>query len=510
VYCGPIDSEERFRRAAARNVKDDAVSLLILARCARAFLLILVASVALVAVGGCQSTESPQNSLPMASAQQAVAPPQGLLISPVAYVEPAPSAPPARLDCDDLFAGEKELNAKALVAEVLRRNPTLEAMAAAWQAAVARYPQAVSLEDPMLSLAMGPGTFGDPNHDVAWMIEGSQKIPWHGKREARGQEAQAEAAAARAELDAAALKLVESTKLALADYYLAARGLALNSEALSIMGSFREDADARYRANMVTQLDILQADLELNELRRRRFELERMNRVAIARINTLLHRPPDAHLPAAPSHLPEATAVAPLDVTQSLAMARRPDLRAAGAQVQTEQAKVELAELDYNPDLDIVARYDAFWQKADRNLAPMVGVNLNVPLDNARRRAAIREAQWRLDQRRAEYQAKVDEIRGDLTADYQQLDESRRAVELLSQKAVPIAEDNLTSARGNYTAGKLDFLRLLESERQTIMLQEKKEQATADSYRALATYEHAAGGLLPQSPAAEVIPPGRQ
>jgi outer membrane protein TolC len=357
---------------------------------------------------------------------------------------------------------------------------------------------------------MGPGTFGDPNHDVAWMIEGSQKIPWHGKREARGQEAQAEAAVARWQLDDASLKIVESTKLALADYYLAARGLVLNSQSNELMRSFREDADARYRANLVTQQDILQADLELSELRRRQFELERMNRVAIARINTLLHRPPDARLPAAPSRLPELTAVAPLDIAQSLAAARRPDLMALGSMVQAEQAKVELAELDYSPDLDVVARYDAFWQKADRNLAPMVGVNLNVPLDNARRRAAVREAQWRVDQRRAEYQAKLDEIHGDLAADYQQLKETGRTIELLSQKAGPIAQDNLTSARGNYTAGKLDFLRLLEAERQTIMLQEKTEQALADRYRALATYERAAGGPLPQPSAGEPIPPGRR
>ncbi|HKD37377.1 MAG TPA: TolC family protein, partial [Pirellulales bacterium] len=360
---------------------------------------------------------------------------------------------------------------------------------AAWQAAVARYPQAVSFEDPMLSLAMGPGTFGDPNHDVAWMIEGSQKIPWHGKREARGQQAQAEAAAARWELDDAALKIVESTKLALADYYLAARGLALNSQSLELMRSFREDANARYRANLVTQQDILQADLELSELGRRQFELDRMNRTAVARINTLLHRPPDARLPAAPDHLPAAAAVSPPEVTQLLAAARRPDLMVIGAEVQAERAKVELAELDYNPDLDVVARYDAFWQKADRNLAPMVGVNMNVPLDNARRRAAIRETQWRLDQRRAEFQSKLDEIRGELAADYQQLEETRRTAELLSEKSVPIAQDNLTSARGNYSAGKLDFLRLLEAERQTILLQDKKEQALADWYRALAAYE---------------------
>ena len=97
----------------------------------------------------------------------------------------SPPSPPTEVGnrCDDdPFLGRIELDPEALVAAVRERNPSLAAMSAAWQAAVERYPQAIALEDPQLSTAMGPGTFGDPNHDVAWMIEGSQKFPWPGKR----------------------------------------------------------------------------------------------------------------------------------------------------------------------------------------------------------------------------------------------------------------------------------------------------------------------------------------
>ncbi len=472
---------------------------------------------------GCQTNRNETIGPIKLTDQPRVAPARQTDVLPVAYLQGGGSAatsastngePPApvrvaRQPCaDDLFAGAAELDPDQLVAEVLRRNPSLEAMVGAWQAAVARYPQVVSLEDPMLSLAMGPGTFGDPNHDVAWMIEGSQKIPWCGKRELRGRLAQAEASAAHWEVDDATLKLAEATKTALADYYLADRGLAFNAEGLRLMQSFREDADARYRNNLVTQQDILQADLELSELRRRQFELERMRRVAVARLNTLLHRLPDARLPA-PGRLPEGGKVAALEAIEPLAAARRPDLMALAARVQAEQAAVGLAERDYYPDLNFIGRYDAFWQKADKQLAPMVGVNMNVPLDNPRREGAVREAQFRLNQRRAEYEARLDEIRNDLTAAYQQLEESRRAIELYRDRALPVAEDNLTSARANYSAGKIDFLRLIEAERQLVVIREKREQAVADYYRAMADYERAAGGPVLQAPASELIPPGK-
>ncbi len=397
----------------------------------------------------------------------------------------------------DPLLSQRELEPNQLVAEVLRRNPSLEAMTSAWQAAAARYPQVVSLEDPMLMLAMGPGTFGDPNHDVAWMVEGSQKIPWCGKRPLRGQQAGAEASAARADVDDAELRLVQTTRLALLDYYLVRRNLELNVTGLRLAHGFRDTADSHYRHNLVTQQDILQADLELGELQRRKFELERMDRVAQARINTLLHRGADLPLPPPPARLPPPLLPPPLEVAQQLAAERRPDLMALGARVHAEQTAVAIAERDYYPDVTVIGRYDGFWQGVDRRLAPMVGVNFNVPLDNDRRRAAIREAQFRANQRRAEYEAKLDEIHGDVTAAYQELEESRRVIEIFAKTILPVAEQSLESAQANYTANKIDFLRLIEAQRQVVTLREKREEAIADYHRRLAELERATGGPLP-------------
>ena len=276
----------------------------------------------------------------------------------------APPPPEAGDHCDDdPFAGQTQLDPDLLVAAVRERNPSLAAMSAAWQAAAERYPQAISLEDPQLTLAMGPGTFGDPTHDVAWMVEGSQKLPWPGKRDLRGQKAQAEASAARLDLDDAEVRLVAATRTALWDYYLVRRQEELNAENRVAVGHFRDTAQSKYRANQVTQQDVLEADVELAEIERRQFELNRMDTVAVARINTLLHRAADHPLPPPPSRPPMVdSAPPPVAWLQQFAAERRPDLASIGAQLRAEQAAVDLACRDYYPDLDVVARYDAFWQ----------------------------------------------------------------------------------------------------------------------------------------------------
>jgi outer membrane protein TolC len=463
------------------------------------------------------------NSPAVAATNQTPAPATGVLpaayqvaengSAPTAAAPPVPPSPEAGDRCDDdPFAGQKELDPDALVAAVRERNPSLAAMSAAWQAAVERYPQAIALEDPQLSTAMGPGTFGDPTHDVAWMVEGSQKLPWPGKRDLRGQKAQAEASAARLDLDDAEVRLVATTRSALWDYYLVRRQEELNAENRVAVGHFRDTAQSKYRANQVTQQDVLEADVELAEIERRQFELNRMDTVAVARINTLLHRAADHPLPPPPSHPPTVdSAPPPIAWLQQFATEHRPDLASIGAELRAELAAVDLAQRDYYPDLDVVARYDGFWQHADRPLAPMVGVNMNVPLDNARRQAAIRETSVRVEQRRWEYESRLDEIHSEVQTAYAQLVETDKVLAVYRRTILPAARQYADSAQGNYTANTLDFLHLIDAQRRLIQLREQFEEAVAEREQRWAEMERAAGGPLPPAPSSEAIPapPGK-
>jgi outer membrane protein TolC len=426
----------------------------------------------------------------------------------VAYRQPVVSQVVETMQPADPVDAQGELQLEPLVGEVLARNPSLWAMTAAWQAAAQRYPQVVSLDDPMLGWMLGPGSWGSDEVSSAYMIEASQKLPWPGKRQLRGQVARAGAAAARLDIGDAQLRLVESAKLAYFDYYLAQRELELNDRSARIMQEFRETASAKYRAALVTQQDVLQADVELAELTRRRFEAERMQQIAAARINTLLHREADRPLPPPPAQLDSPEAAPPAEVLQQFAIERRPDLAAIGARIREEQASAALAAREFYPDLEIVARYDAFWQETP--LRPMVGMNLNVPIQRDRRRAAVREALFRANQRRAEFEQQIASIRNDVQAAHARLVESRRVVELYRQTLLPVADQNVASARSGYVAAKVDFLRLIEAQRQLIMLQERSYEAQTDYHRRVAELERLVGGPLPEVQSESVpAPPPR-
>src|SRR5262249_53717766 len=139
-----------------------------------------------------------------------------------------------------------ELSEQELIDQVLARNPSLAQMTAAWEAASARYPQVISFDDPMFGFMAAPGSLGSNSVEIGYRVEISQKLPFCGKRQLRGQSAEAEASAAGHDIDDMRLQLVESTRSALADYYLAGRALAVNAEGLRLLRSFRDRARERY------------------------------------------------------------------------------------------------------------------------------------------------------------------------------------------------------------------------------------------------------------------------
>src|SRR5262245_34719469 len=76
---------------------------------------------------------------------------------------------------DPEVAPAPELSVEALVEQVLARNPSLAQMTAAWEAATARYPQAIALDDPMFTAWAGPASIGSRDVDFAYRLELSQK-----------------------------------------------------------------------------------------------------------------------------------------------------------------------------------------------------------------------------------------------------------------------------------------------------------------------------------------------
>src|SRR5262249_15485543 len=230
--------------------------------------------------------------------------------------EPAPAPRPAELSVD------------VLIREVLERNPSLAQMEAAWQAASARVPQVMSLDDPMFGTALAPAAWGSREVNGGYRIELSQKFPFPGKLRLRGENARLEAGAAGSDVDDMRLALIELTKQAYVDYYLAHRARTVNEENLKLLLGLRKKAQTRAVNLLKHCQEVRQTEIELGRQRERLLELEQNRKVALARLNTLMSRPPEETLPPPPERLEVGLALAPVERLRESALARRPDLQA--------------------------------------------------------------------------------------------------------------------------------------------------------------------------------------
>jgi outer membrane protein TolC len=395
-----------------------------------------------------------------------------------------------------------ELTVESVVEEVLARNPQLAQMAAAAQAAAARYPQVTSLDDPMFAATIGTGTIApdDPGIHFAYRLELAQKYPWPGKRALRGQNALSEAEAAANDVEDMRLQLIESAKAAFYDYYLVERGVEVNAEGLRLLERFREIAQAYYehptKERKTSLQDVYQADVEIGRQRARRLALERMRQVTGARINTLMHVPPDAPVPPPPKELRAGDALPDAPTLRALALARRPDLLALANRVRAEEAALRLACKEFYPDFEPFVMYDRFMGNNETNadLATMVGVRVNLPVRRDRRYAVVAEARARVAQRRAELDRQTDQVNFQVEEAYAQVRESDQAVRLYREKILPDARQNVAAARPAYESGLIPAVSYVEAQRSYVELQDRFYDVVAESFRRRAALERAVGG----------------
>jgi outer membrane protein TolC len=423
----------------------------------------------------------------------------GANIEQVSMQEPASSETPwhPAIMESSAFSEDDELSIETLVDHVLARNPTLAQMTAAWQAASARYAQATSLDDPMFGTVIGPASIGSNDVEFAYRVEASQKLPFCGKLRLRGEAATAESAAAHSDLDDMRLQLIESAKSAFYDYYLVYRALAVNEESLQLLRDTRRTAEDRFRTGLSLQQDVLQADVEIGRQQQRTLALERMRRVVQARLNTLMHFVPDRPLPRPPSTMELAGTLPDVTVLREQAVGQRPDLRALADRIEADRALLGLAYKEYGPDFEVMAAYDAFWQPEERDLRPMVGVRLNVPIRQQRRNAAVAEMRARLGQRSAELASRTDQVNLQVQEAYERVIESERAVRLFNDTILPAATENVNAARSSYIAARISLMSLIDAQRSLVDLRDGYYETMAEYYRRRATLERVIGSALP-------------
>jgi outer membrane protein TolC len=401
-------------------------------------------------------------------------------------------AAPSGAQPADPLADVAELTPSLLTQLVVARSSALAAAQADADGVAAGTAMAGAWMDPMLTLELAPASPFVAGVPFGAAVRASQKLPIAGRPALEAEAATHEARAMRLESGELRLRLREVALALYAELHATTRALEVNDAHARLLADLKAAAEARYAAGAAQQAEALEAELMLGELAADRVELEARHRAAVARLNGLLQRSPTLPLPPLPPtpELPAAPLPPPgVDVAQ--AAERRPELAALAARTEAARARLMLAERGWVPDLEVMVSYSSMWMEPAHRF--MVGVGVELPLQQAGRRGRVAEAQAMAQRARHREEAARHELATELAVMRAELDEATRREVVLRERIIPTARTRLDSLRTAWVTGRAEFEAILSAERALRSAELQHHHAQADALRRRAAVDRLLG-----------------
>ncbi len=186
----------------------------------------------------------------------------------------------------------------------------------------------------------------------------------------------------------------------------------------------------------------------------------------------------------------------------ALAIESRPDLHAQLAAIRRDRLNVNLARLQYYPDLTFKAgwgdmsTYKALAPEADGMGMLGVGIGANIPIYRKRLEAGVREAEAKTLASAREYDAMRDKAQEEVKDLFVQLTSQEQLLTLFRTDIIPKAEQTLKVSTSAYQTGKIDILMLIDNRKQLLQYRIGQQRLEAQLRQTLASLERAVGGVL--------------
>ena len=228
----------------------------------------------------------------------------------------------------------------------LEKNPEIQQLQHRFRATEAKAKQAPYLEDPQIALQLNGVPLSNPtslNHSDWNSIGIRQTLPFFGKLGLKEKIAQREAKMAEQELRAKEREITSMVKTAYAELFMASRWVEILREQLEILRIVIDATEARYRVGRVTQQDVFKAQLEQSDVLNQLILAEEEISVATIKLNTAMYQPPRTPIQI-PTDIEANTKAVSVSDLDDLALASRPELRAAEEGIERAEGMYELAD----------------------------------------------------------------------------------------------------------------------------------------------------------------------
>lgn len=380
-------------------------------------------------------------------------------------------------------------------------NPRLRAAFYDWKRAYELSGHAGALPNPMLTysyfLESVETRVGPQNQRISLR----QAFPWFGTLGAKEERATASSRSAWQRFQAEKLALFYRVKAAYLDYYYLGREIDITRENLELLRFWESVVRAKYRVALQDHPDVIKAQVELGKLEDRVETLLQEKEPAASRLRAALDLPTGTALPI-PSDIHVDESEIGRDTVLALSMERNPNLRALQHTIESTRANARVANKSSWPNFVVGLDYIETGPAMSAGVPEsgkdpfMVSVGVSLPIWFGANRARKQEAEASMLQAQNRYADQRNQVAKMVDRTLFEHNDALRKVRLYRDGLVPKAQQSLNATYTAYQAGKMDFLSVLDAQRQLLDFQLKFERSLATLAIKRAELEMVAGSDL--------------
>lgn len=385
------------------------------------------------------------------------------------------------------------LTLRVALDEALTRNPRLIVLRRQYEAMQYRPEQALALPPPSFEAQIWQWPIntlnaGDTN---MYMFTVGQALPGFGKRGLRAVVAKKDAELSLAAVAVETRDVIDEVKRVYAELFLARRDMDIHHANLNLLRQIVDVSEAKYVSGGRSQHDSLKAVVELSRLYEHFVLLGEQERLAQARLNTLLDRAPDT-LIGVLLQPKEEVPLPPLADLQRLAI-DQPDLQSARLVVERAEAVLAAERQETKPDFFVKGGYMLMPNMPDSWTA-VVGITWpTAPWSRGKFAARVNEAEAALATVRARYANTESTVRLAVDTAYVRAQAARERAALLRTSVVPQTDQMLAVSHIAYQTNQADLLAVIDNQRLLLDAERSFYRALNDLEQARADLERAVG-----------------
>jgi outer membrane protein TolC len=408
-----------------------------------------------------------------------------------------------------------------LVVDLVENNDELLSLRRELEALEEETHAAGALDDPRIGIGVAnlPVDTFDFNQEpmTQKQLFIAQKFPWFGKLDLRTQRAVLAVERQKAIISVRALELVRSLSLTYYDLGATLEERRYNAELIQTVTQMLKVAEAVYASGRGLQQDVLLAQVELSKLISEKIDIEKKQRVQVARINELLNRN-DSMLAAPAGQIDFLNEKFEADEMHALALRNNPRLWVQQAEIDRAEVNIALARKDYFPDMDFRVGYGQRDEGAMGNDQPdfvSASVVVNIPLYQHRKQS--RQLEAALNRRKSAakaYENLAAALPHQVDAILDEINALRENYRLFKGGLVQQTELWSRSSLAAYEVGKLEFGTMINAHVRRLRFELQAEKFRFQVYQKLAELETLTGTALADidlaTPPREALPSGKQ